>query len=210
MKNVLAIGAHADDVEFGCGGYLWKLKEKNVHVDILVFRNEHANKPSFSRSKNDYIDDIHRAEKYWGFKFKFYEDCELQSGRPVITHDGYSIKFLDNIIHNYDLILCHNPCEHHQDHQTVFDIVRSCSRNYQGKILCYESPHYVNGSKFFPNVFIDITDTFHHKLELIKCYQSYVKTNHIKCTESLATLRSCKIENSKFAEAFSLMQDIIK
>lgn len=39
MKNitrVLAIGAHPDDIELGCGGSLAKLTEKGVEVHALI------------------------------------------------------------------------------------------------------------------------------------------------------------------------------
>jgi LmbE family N-acetylglucosaminyl deacetylase len=209
MIKILAIGAHADDVEFGCGGFLWQQKLLGNSVDILILRNELAKKPSFSRSSAEYKQDILDAETYWGSNFIQYQDCEIHAGRPTLTHDGYSVKFVDNIIHQYDLILCHNPYEHHQDHTTVHKIVKSASRKYQGKVMCYESPLYINSTEFIPTIFVDISKTFHNKIELIKCYKSYITPDHIKMVTALAELRSTKIKNCKFAEAYSLMQDIV-
>ena len=34
--NILAIGAHPDDIEFGCGGALIKFAEKGHNVFLLV------------------------------------------------------------------------------------------------------------------------------------------------------------------------------
>jgi LmbE family N-acetylglucosaminyl deacetylase len=34
--NILAIGAHPDDIEFGCGGTLIKYARKGAHLEILV------------------------------------------------------------------------------------------------------------------------------------------------------------------------------
>lgn len=34
--NILAIGAHPDDIEFGCGGSLIKYKEKGDNVFLMV------------------------------------------------------------------------------------------------------------------------------------------------------------------------------
>ena len=36
MKNVLAIGAHPDDIEFGCFGTLKKHKDQGDNVTLLV------------------------------------------------------------------------------------------------------------------------------------------------------------------------------
>ena len=34
--NILAIGAHPDDIEFGCGGTLIKYTQKGHHLFLLV------------------------------------------------------------------------------------------------------------------------------------------------------------------------------
>ena len=39
MKNILAIGAHSDDVEFGCGGTLTKHVQNGDRVHILIMSN---------------------------------------------------------------------------------------------------------------------------------------------------------------------------
>ena len=37
-KNILALAAHTDDVEIGCGATLYKLKESNdVNIKVLAF-----------------------------------------------------------------------------------------------------------------------------------------------------------------------------
>ncbi|MFQ5964877.1 MAG: PIG-L deacetylase family protein [Candidatus Scalinduaceae bacterium] len=35
--NILAIGAHPDDIEFGCGGALLKYSERGHKIYLLVF-----------------------------------------------------------------------------------------------------------------------------------------------------------------------------
>ncbi|MEE9472162.1 MAG: PIG-L family deacetylase, partial [Gemmatimonadota bacterium] len=34
--NILAIGAHPDDIEFGCGATLIKYARKGAHIDLLI------------------------------------------------------------------------------------------------------------------------------------------------------------------------------
>ena len=38
-QTILAIGAHPDDIELGCGGSLSKLARSGAHVAALVFSN---------------------------------------------------------------------------------------------------------------------------------------------------------------------------
>ena len=39
MKNVMAIGAHPDDIEFGCGGTLYKHKQNGDNIVMVVMTN---------------------------------------------------------------------------------------------------------------------------------------------------------------------------
>ena len=36
MKNILAIGAHPDDLEFGCFGTLKKFKDQGKNITLVV------------------------------------------------------------------------------------------------------------------------------------------------------------------------------
>ena len=35
-KNILAVGAHPDDIELGCSGALMKFMEQGANVDIVI------------------------------------------------------------------------------------------------------------------------------------------------------------------------------
>ena len=39
MKSVMAIGAHPDDIEFGCGGTLYKHRLQGDKVVMVIFVN---------------------------------------------------------------------------------------------------------------------------------------------------------------------------
>ena len=39
FQKVLAIGAHPDDVEFSCYGYLSKLKDKGAEIAVYIASN---------------------------------------------------------------------------------------------------------------------------------------------------------------------------
>lgn len=50
IESVLAIGAHPDDIELGCGGSLAKLAAQGVHVHALVLsRGERGNQGGHDR-----------------------------------------------------------------------------------------------------------------------------------------------------------------
>ena len=54
-NNILAIGAHPDDVELGCVGTLLKFKAQGSNVDIVVARDDNAPRPSVRRDRNTMI-----------------------------------------------------------------------------------------------------------------------------------------------------------
>ena len=75
MKNVLAIGAHPDDIEFGCFGTLKKHKDQGDNVTLLVMtqsdvKDDHTGKvtrDSFvSKKEVDISADILDAELILG------------------------------------------------------------------------------------------------------------------------------------------------
>src|SRR2546426_8080471 len=88
--NILAIGAHPDDVEFGCGGTLVKYAGKGAHIDLLVMTD--GSRGGAAR--------IRRAEQllaaralgvrrvHWGG----YRDTLLPSVRPPIDRLGRNLR----------------------------------------------------------------------------------------------------------------------
>jgi len=65
IKNILAIGAHPDDVEFGCGGTLLLLKELGHKINIVdLTRGEKV-----SRGADKRIEEAQRGSEVLGRYF---------------------------------------------------------------------------------------------------------------------------------------------
>mgnify|MGYP003118183966 CR=1 FL=1 len=63
MKNILAIGAHSDDIEFGCGGTLHKHVKEGHNVYMLIMSNgdthqDHINTLQSSLSAGRLVDNV--------------------------------------------------------------------------------------------------------------------------------------------------------
>ena len=194
--TMLAIGAHPDDIEFGCGGTLIKYGKKGHRLFLMILTEGGLGAPKSKRAKEQMnsktilgVEDI-----YWGG----YED----------THLVIDIELIDRIEEviakvKPDFIFCHFPDDTHQDHRHLAQAVKSATR-YIRNVLFFEGPTTQN---FNPQVFVDIADTLDQKIEALKAHRSQVmKTNIedlsiVEVARSSANFRGIQ-GRVKYAEAF--------
>jgi LmbE family N-acetylglucosaminyl deacetylase len=145
--RVLGIGAHPDDIEFGCFGTLARLsKGHSVHIIVL-------SQGELGGSKKARMEECRQSASLINADLRFldYEDGD-------ISVNANSVLELRNCVQSIDpsivFTLC--PQDTHQDHRHTSQITISACRNVD-EILFYEVPSTVN---FCPNVFYDITDFF--------------------------------------------------
>jgi len=194
--NILAIGAHPDDVEFGCGGALIKYARKGHRLFILVLTGGGSGGSSSVRMKEQTASGkILGAEKiFWGG----YEDTRLIVDSELIGKIEAVIAEV-----NPDFIFCNFPDDTHQDHRHLAQAIMSATR-YIRNVLFYEGPTTQN---FNPQVYVDISDTLASKVEALRAHNSQVmKTNIedlsiVEVARSSANFRGIQ-GRVKYAEAF--------
>ena len=194
--NILAIGAHPDDIEFGCGGALIKYAQKGHRIFLLVMTGGGlGGSVSVRTQEQEASGKILGAEKiYWGG----YEDTHL-----VVDID--LIGKIEAVIAEVkpDFIFCNFPDDTHQDHRHLAQAIMSATR-YIRNVLFFEGPTTQN---FNPQVFVDISDTLGRKVEALQAHHSQVmKTNIedlsiIEVARSSANFRGIQ-GRIKYAEAF--------
>jgi len=194
--NILAIGAHPDDIEFGCGGALIKYTQKGHRLFLLVMTGGGlGGEASVRMDEQNASGKILGAEKiFWGG----YEDTHLMVNVDMIGQ-------IEEVIAEVrpDFIFCNFPDDTHQDHRHLSQAIMSATR-YIRNVLFYEGPTTQN---FNPQVFVDISDTLEKKLKALKAHKSQVmKTNIedlsiIEVARSSANFRGIQ-GRVKFAEAF--------
>ena len=204
FKNILAIGAHPDDVELGCSGTLLRFMQQGSEVDIIVARDDNAPKPSVWRDRAKMQEEYQSAEKLLGIKFKMLK-CEIDhAGRPILQRNSAMVRQMDEVMEKkkYDLVITHSPGDHHQDHENTYHIVNSSLRRYQGEFWLMEGGPYSNKNQSFkPNIFVDITNFIDKKIQLVSCYDSYFSETLLHNIKGLAAYRG-QMLNTKYAEAF--------
>ena len=194
--NILAIGAHPDDIEFGCGGSLIKYTRKGHRLSLLVMTGGGGGGPANLRMAEQTASQqvLGAEEIFWGG----FEDTRLPA-------DIDMIRKIENVIESVrpEFIFCNFPDDTHQDHRHLAQAIMSATR-YIRNVLFYEGPTTQN---FNPQVYVDIADTLEAKLDALRAHRSQVmKTNIedlsiIEVARSSANFRGIQ-GRVKYAEAF--------
>ena len=165
--RILAIGAHPDDVEFGCGGTLIKYAQQGHDVFLLVMTDGGGGGDGrIRRLEQQAARDILGVSKlYWGE----YPDT-------AIPLDRESIQRVERVILDVrpDFIFVHSQDDTHQDHRHL-SVATITATRYTRNVLLYEGPTTQN---FSPNVFVDIDGVLKNKIAALQAHESQVtKTN---------------------------------
>jgi LmbE family N-acetylglucosaminyl deacetylase len=163
--RVLAIGAHPDDVELGCGAALALFKQKGHEVYVLVLtRGEASGNPKVRQLECEQAANILCADK---LIFGDLEDTKISDGIETIS-------VIEDVIKSVkpDIVFAHSPKDGHQDHRNAGMASLSAARNSK-KVFLYESPAALRD--FCPQVFVDVTSTFDIKLAALEVFGSQAK-----------------------------------
>lgn len=167
-KRILFIGAHTDDVEFGCGGTISKLSKDN-DIYIATFSSCEASVPKGLPS------DILKVEfeksmdllKPKGFKLFNYPVRRFNEHRQNILEDLIELY----INYNPDIIFFHSKNDIHQDHNTIYNEVLRAFLNKNVTLITYEVVKNTTIHNY--NLIVPLwKQHVQDKITLIKCYES--------------------------------------
>jgi LmbE family N-acetylglucosaminyl deacetylase len=193
----LAIGAHPDDIELGCGGSICVASKMGVKV-IAVFltKGEKSGEPEERRLESL------NALKLLGVKdvyFGDFPDTEIPSSSKAIS-------FLEDFCKNkgVDTILTHTINDSHQDHRQVGFLSLSAFRCVP-RILAYETPRVT--SAFSPTYFVDISNVIENKWAALKCHLTQNNKRYLAYESmiNLASFRGNQV-NVRAAEGFEVIR----
>jgi len=177
--NILAIGAHPDDIEFGCGGTLSEYSEKGHKIYMLVLsKGDKGGNPDIRQKEQEDSARILGTEKLY---FGNHVDTEIVQSQKFITEIE---DFLKEIKPGF--IFVHYLDDTHQDHRNLSDLTISATRYIQN-VLFYEGPTTQN---FTPNVYVDITSALDKKVECLEAHVSQVSKTNIEGLSIIEAARS--------------------
>ena len=178
--DILAIGAHPDDVELGCSGTIAKEISKGKKVGILdLTKGELGTRGSAEIREKEAND----AAKILNVAFR--DNLEFKDG--FFKNDEVHQLKLIKVIRKYrpDLILCNAPDDRHIDHPRGAKLViDSCFLSGLKKVETIEDGvvqepwrpnniyHYIQWKSLRPDFVVDITNHFQTKIKAVKAFKS--------------------------------------
>lgn len=169
-NRILAVGAHFDDVELGCGGSLaWHASVGDV-VHVFVASNSGFKDP-YGKTIRD-----SKAARRQGL-----EAADIigvthvhEGGFPTnsVPADDQLTSKIRQVIeqHNINWIYTHWHDDAHLDHQVVSRATLSAARHVQ-RVLLYRSNHFMGPTQPAYNYFIDVSAHIDTKIAALKAYE---------------------------------------
>jgi LmbE family N-acetylglucosaminyl deacetylase len=148
IRQVLCLGAHADDIEIGCGGTVLKLVSMYPDADFhwVVLSAAGIRKEEAESSGGRFLRDAgSKTIEFRSFRDGFF---------PYV---GADIKdFFEDLKKRVDpdIIFTHHGQDLHQDHRLVSELTWNTFRDHV--VLEYEIPKY-DGGLGSPNLFVSLT-----------------------------------------------------
>ncbi len=167
--RVLALGAHPDDIEAGCGGGLISYARSGHRIFLMVLtEGEEGGTQVVRKQEQERAAKLLGAEKvYWGG----FRDTEVPLDRGLIRKIEQVVREVDP-----QVIFVHYPDDTHQDHRNLAASTVTATR-YTRNVLFYEGPTTQN---FSPTVFVDIDAVLEEKIEALRAHESQVKKTNIE------------------------------
>lgn len=205
--NILAIGAHFDDVEMGCGGALARHSSQGDIVNVYVASTSgYSNQlKEVIRSNRVAVAESKKAMKELGVDKLF---CGRFSTFDVEFNDKLNVDILKIVYdRKIDRVYTHWMGDVHHDHQAVARAsLHSC--RHVPCLLAYRSNWYQSQADFQGRYYIDISEYWNAKEMAIRAYVTEVKRTKaewIRYFRNEAELNGQKI-GVKYAECFEVVK----
>jgi LmbE family N-acetylglucosaminyl deacetylase len=198
--NILALGAHPDDIELGCGGTLIKASRQGHDVFMYTLTRGGASGDTGQRTKELMLSaKLIGAKRLWIDNF---EDTKLSLNSDLINHIEFFINKADP-----DIVITHSLGDTHHDHRAIAASTIEAGR-YIPNILAYEIPV---TRDFKPQVYYDISDVVEDKIQLINTFWSqrskmFLQSNAIRGLAEYRALQSRLNTRVTAVEAFEVQK----
>jgi LmbE family N-acetylglucosaminyl deacetylase len=196
--RVLCLGAHADDLEIGCGGTILHLVQDYAPVEFrwMVFSGYSGRADEARASMRELLAGSPDVNDH----FMNYRDGYF----PWLGAEIKDVFEQTKAEFDPDLIFTHYHGDFHQDHRVICDLTWNTFRNHL--VLEYEVPKY-DGDLGRPNFFIELSELNRKKkLDiLLRCFSSQTSKQWFTedLFEGLMRLRGIEANSrTGFAEAF--------
>ncbi len=177
--NILALSAHPDDLEIGCGGTLLKYAKAGHRVYLMVLTDGSRGGDAPARRTEQLASGkiLGAQEVFWGG----YHDTELPVSRDAIQQIEDVVKKVDPVF-----IFVNYTDDTHQDHRHLATCTLTATR-YTRNVLFYETPTTQN---FSPTVYVNIGGLLEDKVRALQAHASQVEKTNIESLSILEVARA--------------------
>lgn len=207
--NILAIGAHHDDIELGCGGAIAKLafEGHQVYGITLTDSETHFEQKNIYRSKEEALKEAERAAGVIGLQLKDLDHPKAKNG--CLVYDVQLMRQIEKFIFNHKIsqIFTHWRYDMNTDHEAASKLTTVAARHVQ-RILAFRSNWYQPDRAFNGNFYIDISDHIESKKKSLECYSVEIKNRSREWADTFINYnRSWGFSvGTKFAELFEVIR----
>ena len=204
FNKVLCLSPHPDDVEYSMAGTI--LKHQNTYFDILCLTQGGDSDTTTNLSRLNEVVNVWDKSNVNNFSLYFTEHKLLKE----LGEDGW-VNYIEREFickNHYDCIITPSQFDSHFEHKIVCNLGYALSRVNAISLIEYYSPSTLE--TWVPNVFIDISEQYDIKIEMLKMFKSqlhrsYFNDNTLK--EFHTNFRCSKrkiglVEQFKFKQIF--------
>jgi LmbE family N-acetylglucosaminyl deacetylase len=217
--NILAIGAHPDDLEFLCAGTLALYARAGHRVVMAVATNGNVGSPTLSKEE---IRAVRKAEQEAACAIIGAELIWMDFDDEWLFNDRQTrTVFLDAYRRaDPDVVFVHGPNDYHPDHRVAGQVAEDCRIPAAVRLVettlpaCRKVPHLfrmdtIGSIEFEPEAYVDITSVMDIKRRMLACHESQTAwlqaiydLTPVEMMESMGRQRGL-VAGVRFAEGFA-------
>lgn len=178
--DILAFGAHPDDVEISCAGTILKHVQLGYKVGIIDLTGGELGTRG---SKELRLEESEKAMQLLGVVFR--ENLNMRDGF-FKNDEEHQLKIIQKIRqYQPDIILTNAPLDRHNDHGRAAQLIKEAAflsglpkietYLYGDKQEAWRPKavyHYIQDYYIEPDFVVDISEFYQKKMEVLKCYAS--------------------------------------
>lgn len=199
-ERVLAIGAHPDDIEIGCGGTLLAHRRRGHRISMLTLSTGAVGGDHSAR-----VQESIAAARMIGGQLLFGDLADTRIEVGIET-----IRLIESVTRVVDptIVYVHSAHDNHQDHRAVHDATLSATRTVP-QVYAYQSPSATE--EFRPTKLVAIDDVIIAKVELLKLFDSQRERSYLDPELVVAAARYWARHVSpraRYAEPFEVIREL--
>ncbi|MCL5045290.1 MAG: bacillithiol biosynthesis deacetylase BshB1 [Actinobacteria bacterium] len=173
--DVLVVGAHPDDAEFGMGGTLCKMQAQGYKIGLIdLTRGELGSKGTPERRRQE----AETAARVFGALFR----DNLDLGDGIVVDDVMTARRIATLIRECKpkLVFTHHGADRHPDHRGCHGLINRAVFQSSLKMLELGVPFHCPDRLIFfpsnewlePDFVIDVTDVWEQKMQALEAFRS--------------------------------------